>query len=72
MNALYVGTADDEGDFTGLDDWFKDVYPNNLIDSNEHTFDTFYDKLLDQVKNTFKIWNCFVNFICINLVSVSI
>jgi hypothetical protein len=49
MTALYVGTAEDEGDFTGLDDWFSSVYPDNLIDSSENTFDTFYDKLLNQV-----------------------
>ena len=49
MTALYVGRAEDEGDFTGLDDWFKHVYPDNLIGSSEQTFDTFFDKLLNQV-----------------------
>ncbi len=49
MTALYVGTAEDDGDYNNLDDWFKDVYPQNLYASNEKTFDTFYDKLLNQV-----------------------
>ena len=55
MTALYVGTAEDDGDYNNLDDWFKDVHPENLFDSSEQTFDTFYDKLLNQVRAMFRL-----------------
>jgi hypothetical protein len=53
VTALYIGTAEDEGDYNNLDDWFKGVYPENLIASSKQTFDTFFDKLLNQVGSMF-------------------
>ncbi len=55
MTALYVGTAEDDGDYNNLDDWFKDVHPENLFDSSEQTFDTFFDKLLNQVREMLRL-----------------
>ena len=50
IGALYAGREeDDSSDFQSFDEWFKEVYPNNLLESTEKKFDTFLDKLLSQV-----------------------
>ena len=59
MEAMYVGKPeDDPADFSNFEEWFKDVYPDNLLLNNEKTHDTFYDKLLSQVgaRVQLKIW----------------
>ncbi len=51
VNALYIGKAeDDDGDFNSFDEWFKTAYPDNLVESSETVYDTFFDKLLSQVR----------------------
>ncbi len=50
-NVMYVGTSDDGDDINSFDDFFKDIYPENLIDRSDKTFDTFYQKLTNQVRS---------------------
>ena len=40
IGALYAGREeDDSSDFQSFDEWFKEVYPNNLLESTEKKFD---------------------------------
>lgn len=50
-NVMYVGTPEDGDDINSFDDFFKEIYPDNLIDRSDKTFDTFFQKLTNQVAN---------------------
>jgi len=48
-SVMYVGTPEDGDDINSFDEFFKDVYPDNIVSQTDNTFDTFLQKLLSQV-----------------------
>jgi hypothetical protein len=46
--ALYVGTSEEEGDYSSFENTFKEIFPKNRIFEDTKMFDTFHQKTLNQ------------------------